>query len=75
MPCIIHTRLEGPDTKGQGEKDFSGVHYISVSHVVHLPSPLHVPCWVELLTRGSCLSLLTLEETTPRAGKTHIYQT
>ena len=61
-PCIIQTGSEGPDTEGQGEKNFFGVGYVSASHVVHLPSPLHMPCWVELITREACLSSLTLEE-------------
>lgn len=62
MPCIIQTRLEGPDAEGQGEEDFFRVWYVSVSHGVHLLSPLHVPCWIELLSRGACLLPLTLEE-------------
>lgn len=39
---------QGPE--GQGEEDVLGVDYSSANHVVHLPPPLHVPCWGELLT-------------------------
>lgn len=57
FPCIIQTRLARPDTEGEGEEDISRVHDVGVSHVVHLLSPLHVPCWVPAHQRGLCLSI------------------
>ncbi|OPJ86819.1 hypothetical protein AV530_009037 [Patagioenas fasciata monilis] len=52
---LIETRLEEPDR--EGEEDISRVHGVGVSHVVCLPSPLHVPCWVARHQRGLCLSV------------------
>lgn len=55
FPCIIQTRLEEPDR--EGEEDISKVHGVGMSHVVCLPSPLHVPCWVAPHQRHLCLSI------------------
>lgn len=55
FPFIIQTRLKEPDR--EGEEDISRVYDVGVSHVVCLPSPLHVPCWVAPHQRRLCLSI------------------